>query len=130
MTTTAEAIHNLMRAHEQLIWQGRHGEVAEAIAASITASGQLVSRDEHAAKLAKAIDWQRHWCDRATKAENKVSQLQRALAARDPERLALVARDLDAVAQQRSARHDEGCWRRHTGCLARRILARLAGEDV
>jgi hypothetical protein len=106
-----------------------NGHRAEDLLDELLNAELVVTRHDHQAALRKTADWQDHLADQLRGAEVMIGQLRRLVDRTSAERLSAVFADLEQVPSQRTAKHDEDCWKRHTGCLARRLRDQLSGVE-
>jgi hypothetical protein len=125
VSTAAQIITDLLYKHCEQMQQGRWSLVAKAI----VDSGELISREDHRAQERSWADHQRRNFDAQQAAERALSTARRELGLCDPERIKAALTLLRGANRQRTAKHDDLCWRRHTGCLADKIANTLTGNE-
>jgi hypothetical protein len=99
------------------------------VAQVILDSGLVVTRDKYRADERSWADHQNRTFDRAEALERQLFRAQRDLELCNPERVKAALGMLNGATRQRTAKHDTECWRRHTGCLADRVIKALAGAE-
>ena len=127
--STVDTIAGIL--HDNLPYQtyvatGRHRRLAEEILAALP----MVDTEYLNAAVKRELDWQHYWTDKWQAADLEANRLRRLLNVTSLERVSAVSRLVHSLSRSRTARHDDECWQRHPGCLARRISDLLEGEQV